>query len=314
MIVPNKPYKLSKDELENIKFPVYCQPKMDGWRLIILKGQALTYKLKPIPNNYIRTQLETIFKDIDYYLIDGEGLLMDESATYQDIQSAYASVEGEPDFRYVIFDAAIKEPDLDWDYNRRLLTLNLLKDKLGFPPWANAQGRIQLIQYWQYLSSNKQELDVSIEYFIVNKGLEGAIIRSPDASYKQGRSTLNEAGILAYKPFTDAEAEIIGAYCLEKNLNDLEKDEHGHAKRSSRIANKVPLPMLGGFNVRGVNGRFKGVEFNIGSGFTLEQREAIWDTQNKFKGCVIKYKYFDVGSMDKPRQPIFLGFRSKEDL
>lgn len=318
-MIPNKPYKLSKDELEtSVKFPVYCQPKLDGWRIIILNGRALTYKLKPIPNNFIRTTLEKLFKDVGYYLIDGEGLLMDEKATYQDIQSAYASVEGEPDFRYVIFDAAEFDYQLNYPYHKRLVQVADIKQHLGFPTLAYKYERLELIQYTHYLARTRFELNTGIEYFIENKKLEGVILRSPDAPYKYGRSTLKEGGLLAYKPFTDAEAEIIGIYQLEKNLNEQEQDHHGHAKRSSAKANKVKMPMLGGFIVRGLNGRFKGVEFSIGSGFTEEQRVGWYvkdfDSEAVLYNAIVKYKYFEVGSMDKPRMPVFIGFRNQIDL
>ena len=57
-----------------------------------------------------------------------------------------------------------------------------------------------------------------------------------------------------------------------------------------------------------------GVEFSIGSGFTEEQRREIWNKQVELIGSIVKYKYFEVGVKDKPRFPIFLGFRDKRDI
>ena len=55
-----------------------------------------------------------------------------------------------------------------------------------------------------------------------------------------------------------------------------------------------------------------GVEFEIGSGFTAEQRLDFW--ANKYIGEIVKYSYFEVGAKDKPRFPTYLGFRSKDDM
>jgi DNA ligase-1 len=307
---PMKPYKLSKEELSQIEYPCYAQPKFDGWRVVILEGKALTYKLKPIPNDYIRTTLESMFRGIDYYLIDGEGLLMNEQATYQDIQSAYSTKEGTPDFRYVMFDNLMYQHK-DIPYEVRLHNFSSMKTKLGFPLFANKCGRLETVSFWQYLCDGPLALNSTIEYNL-NGGYEGVIIRSPNAPYKFGRSTLKEKGLLAYKPYTDAEAFVIGATPLLKNLNDATKDEHGKTKRSSHLHNKIPTEAVGALKVRGLNGRFKDVEFEVGSGFTAAQRRLFW--VSPIIGKVIKYKYQEVGSMDKPRQPIFLGFRSVEDL
>jgi DNA ligase-1 len=67
---------------------------------------------------------------------------------------------------------------------------------------------------------------------------------------------------------------------------------------------------MGKLLVRGINGEFKGVEFKIGSGFTDAHRILLWN-QPKIAmiGSIVKYKYFKVGCKDKPRQPIYLGFR-----
>ena len=54
--------------------------------------------------------------------------------------------------------------------------------------------------------------------------------------------------------------------------------------------------------------------FSVGSGFTDAQRLDFWRNAESLIGKVIKYKSFTVGVKDKPRFPIFLGFRHKDDL
>ena len=52
-----------------------------------------------------------------------------------------------------------------------------------------------------------------------------------------------------------------------------------------------------------------GVEFNIGTGFTAEDRRYWWNFRNGMGLVVIKYKFFPIGVKDKPRHPVYLGLR-----
>jgi DNA ligase-1 len=47
-----------------------------------------------------------------------------------------------------------------------------------------------------------------------------------------------------------------------------------------------------------------GVEFNIGTGFTAEDR-----AKKDWVGLIVKYKFFPIGVKDKPRHPVYLGLR-----
>jgi len=57
-----------------------------------------------------------------------------------------------------------------------------------------------------------------------------------------------------------------------------------------------------------VNSQRWGV-FKVGSGFTDEQRNEVWVNASKYIGATITFKYFPHGVKDKPRSPIFKGFR-----
>lgn len=72
----------------------------------------------------------------------------------------------------------------------------------------------------------------------------------------------------------------------------------------------VPVDALGALIVR----RADGVEFKIGSGFTESQRYTLWQNQEEILGKMVTYKHFEVGAKDKPRFPIFKGFRDEKDL
>lgn len=303
-MIPTKPYKLTTEDLPLIKFPCYVQPKYDGIRCVIWKGRALSYTLKPIKNDYIRTTLE---RELGKWgqLIDGE-LMLESNATFQDIQSAVMTKKGEPKFRYVVFDTWQGVDPLKRTFEARFahewaLTKYHAERELSMP-WLQFSYSVH--------TTNLSSLLVH-EQFYLNNNYEGMIIRSPDAPYKFGRSTLNEGYLLALKRFVDAECKIIGFEPFEQNTNEPELDHHGHQKRSSAKDGKVKLPLLGAFIVEGINGAFEGVQFNVGSGFTYDQRRLYWQQRPQLLNKVGTYKYFTTGVKDKPRQPIWKGFRNE---
>ena len=55
-------------------------------------------------------------------------------------------------------------------------------------------------------------------------GFEGAMVRSLDGRYKNGRSTLREGLLLKVKPWKDSEAEILEVYEMMRNENEEEKE------------------------------------------------------------------------------------------
>jgi len=57
-----------------------------------------------------------------------------------------------------------------------------------------------------------------------------------------------------------------------------------------------------------------GKEFKIGTGFDDTTREFIWKNKESYIGKIVKYKTQLHGSKDKPRFPVFLGFRHEEDF
>lgn len=127
--------------------------------------------------------------------------------------------------------------------------------------------------------------DVALE-----AGYEGVMLRAPSAKYKNGRSTLREQGLIKLKRFADAEAVVVGVEEL--------------------VREKVtgPTGLLGALICEAEDGTI----FQIGTGFTLEERESFW--RNDMIGATVKYKHFDVGDYGLPRHPVFLGVRSEEDL
>jgi DNA ligase 1 len=157
---------------------------------------------------------------------------------------------------------------------------------------------------------NEEQL-LRYEATALEYGHEGVMVRSLDGPYKQGRSSLKEGYLLKLKRFKDADATVIGFYEEMENTNEAKTNALGRTERSTAKEGKVAKGTLGGFTVRDTKTQ---VEFEVGGGFTAALRQEYWKDRKKLVGKILKYKYFPSGSKERPRFPVFLGFRDKEDM
>lgn len=283
-----KPTLAVAADFAKIVYPVYASPKLDGIRCSVVDGRALTRSLKAVPNLHISTALsDPLFGGFDGEIIIGSPT---SKTVYTDTVSGVMRVSGQPSFTYFVFDLH-DMPDARFEFR-----LEQLKH-LDFP------GNFTLLR--QELIRDEAEL-LAYEASKVEEGYEGIILRSPNAPYKFGRSTVNEGYLLKVKRFEDSECEIIGVEEEMFNGNAAETNELGRTKRSSHKAGKVGKGTMGALIVRDL---VSGVEFNIGTGFTAAQRAEDWEI-----GSLHKYKFFPVGVKDKPRHPVYLGARGRSDL
>jgi DNA ligase-1 len=278
-------------EFSQIKFPVLATPKLDGIRCVIWNHQVLSRSLKPIPNRHIRTQLESVAELINYF--DGELILPQKR--FNNISSAVMSFEGEPEFVYQVFDYISGKY-----YEDRIEQLRRAFESL--PSFCQPLFPITI---W-----NIEQLE-SYEQWAVGIGFEGVMIRGPFSPYKYGRSTTKEGWLLKIKRFEDSEAAIIGFEELLRNNNPAFTGELGQTKRSHSIYGKDAGGTLGALVVRDLK---TGVVFNVGTGLNDDDRYGIWNNRASFLGKIIKYKFQAHGTVDKPRSPVFLGYRWQADM
>lgn len=115
----------------------------------------------------------------------------------------------------------------------------------------------------------------------VRQGWEGTMIRKPEGPYKHGRSTVREGYLSKLKDFQDDEATITGF---------VERQNHPDS--------------LGAFVVS-----WRGVEFNIGTGLTEQQRQSYWNFRESMIGRTLTFSFQNIGTNGRPRFPAFVGFR-----
>lgn len=287
------------EDVTKLRFPLLASHKLDGIRAIVLNGVVVSRNLKPIPNRFI----QQTFGRKEFNGFDGELIMGDptDPAAFRNTTSAVMSIEGEPEVGFHVFDYA----GLDCNYSFET-RFDILKMKVG----DSTLGSLVLVR--QKMVNNQAELDL-FEGLAVDHGHEGVMLRSKEGLYKFGRSTFKEHGLMKLKRFDDAEATIIDFEEQMRNENAATTSLTGGTERSHKKAGMKGKGTLGALKVKGLNGAFKGVEFNIGSGFDDALRASIWANREEWKGRVVKYKFFPIGSKDAPRFPVYLGIRFKGD-
>ena len=281
-------------DISTIKYPVLVSPKLDGVRCIIKNGVALSRSLKPIPNRFVQKNIgNPIFNNLDGELIIG---LPHSDTTYTTTVSGVMSRQLLTNFTYYVFDYIA----LHVCYIDRIRYLSQFKE-----------NRSGIVRWTQFMAHTEDDL-LEFEDSYLQLGYEGVIIRDPRGMYKNGRSTLKEGGMLKLKRFVDSDAIITGFEPLYHNNNKSKTNELGQTDRSSHKANlTTDDSMLGALQVTDYH---TGIEFNIGTGFTDDMRKDIWYNRERLFGSIVKYKYFPVGVKDKPRHPVFLGFRDQREM
>lgn len=301
-----KPMKASDFVPEKLKWPLLASPKFDGIRAVVDtfgsgKPQLISNSGKPIRNKFA----QDVIPSLATLGFDGELIVGDPAApdVYHRTSSGIMSADGEPDFKYHVFDYRIT-PDMD--YNRRYEDLLDLLHNMA----AHGQlARIELVR--QQIITNMAELE-ALEQQYLTAGYEGMMIRFPYTPYKYGRSTVREGALLKVKRFAQDEAVIVGFDEMMTNLNEATISETGRTKRSSAKDGLVPADTLGAFVCR--NKFLCETEFNVSPGvLTQAERKELWDNRDSYMGRRITFKHFAYGAKDKPRHSRFNGFREEDD-
>lgn len=290
--------KVDDAGLATLPYPLWGSAKLDGVRMSVHAGPdkpiAQSRSMTPFPNQ--RLQLQFGREELLGY--DGElcvGNLTDKNLC-DNTRAETSTIHGPCTATFHVFD----RHDVDMEYANRYARIYDYPD-------------LRVFRHEQVLLNNADDV-LDYEARQVEAGYEGIIIRRPDGRYKQNRSTLREALLLKVKRYEDAEAIVIGFEELMHNANEATTSNTGHTKRATFQENLVPMDTLGALIVRGINGTFKDVVFNIGTGFTAAQRKAIWLNRERVLGKICTYKYFPIGVKDKPRHPVFKCFREARDM
>ncbi len=294
---PNQVMLASKvTDVNNLHYPLLVSVKLDGVRAFIRNGTIMSRKYKPIPNIYVQRLFGGLPEGLDGELVLGEPT---EKDCYRKTTSAVMGHDNPEGKKVVfhVFDKMTTETETPFSVRLAMVEVDV-----------EGKSNVKVV---------KQELVYSPEFLLeleakaLAEGHEGLMVRGIKSPYKHGRSTEREGILLKLKRFMDSEAVVTSYVPFMHNINEAQTDELGHTKRSTAKDGKVPLDMLGKLCVRDLK---SGVEFEVGTGFTFTEREALWHKRSSLVGSIAKYKYFPSGGKDKPRFPVFLGWRDPIDM
>lgn len=313
MLAASKPRDYTDEQFyDRISFPVIATPKLDGIRCVTrdvprptgYECEAFSRSLKPIPNCHIARLIGTHCPPgLDGEIMTYASDLFDTTRkvrSFNDISSDVMSFSGAPDFKYHIFDYHVEHAPM-LVYKDRLRLLQELMPKL--PSWCVYVPTMTL--------SSLTDL-ITYEALQVSLGFEGICFRDPNSPYKYGRSTLREGWLVKMKRFVTEEAVIIGVEEEMQNNNPQTLGTTGYAERSSHKANLSGKGRMGALicklDPHGDD------TFKIGTGFTADQRQNMWDGRHTLIGRLVTFKHMPHGAKDLPRIPVFVGFRDARDL
>jgi DNA ligase-1 len=311
MLAASKPRDYT-DEMfyKSIVFPVIATPKLDGIRCVTrdiprapgTQCEALSRSLKPIPNIHIAAQIGMHCPpglDGEIMTYDHDLFLSPKMRNFNNIQSDVMSEKGIPNWKYHVFDFDIEGKDV---YTNRIQKLATECMKGNMPAFIERVVSCHITSLSQLLEYEAEQ---------VAAGYEGICWRDPNSPYKHGRSTLREGYLVKLKRFVTEEAVIVGVEEEMMNNNPQVLGETGYAERSSHKANMSGKGRMGALVCRQ---RHEDQIFKIGSGFTAQQRQNMWDGRDSLIGKICTFKHQPHGAKELPRIPVFVGFRDARDL
>ena len=278
-----------KFELKRIKDmeTVYVEPKLDGIRCfaIVENGEAQLFaRSGKLISNFDST-IGAALGELGDGCYDGE--LMGEDFVAL-MRQAYRKDNAKIDDAYLsLFDYL---PLCEWKSGNVVMSTKArytnLKRKVGS---LNLRELITKPDEPLYLNVvERHEVPAGVDdimalhHKFVQEGYEGAMVKTIDAPYRFGRSY----DVMKVKEFHDVDLPIVGL-------------EEGTGRHTGKLG--------------AVKINYNGVVVKVGSGFSDEEREQVWNDQESFMGRIIEVRYQEVTPDGSLRFPTFVCFRNDRD-
>ena len=275
-------------DFTKLKYPLFASPKIDGYRCLIHPTLGpVARSLKPIPNNPLREMLSKLPPGLD-----GELAVAGDPAQFH-LTMSRVRRHNDPPFEmvYYVFDHFLL-PSLGYEVRARDLADAAPGWEVGLPVKVITQRYIV----------NPPELHEYLD-LCMEQGFEGVMIRDPSSIYKFGRSTVREGIMLKVKPLDMDTGVVVRTEQLQRNFNLQVRNELGYAHRPTNASGKTGDELVGKLVLKSE----RWGEVKVGSGLTDQMRTAWWNRPDLIIGQTVKFQFQGIGSVDKPRCPVFKG-------
>jgi DNA ligase-1 len=267
---------------DEVRYPCWVDPKLDGLRMIAIKRNGevtLLSRNGQVFENFPSIAEALKIAEYDNVVLDGEVMGADWNES-QSIAFSKSSKKSDSNMIYNVFDCL---PLTDWvtqisslSYRDRLTQLKhivgLTNDKIRLVVGTEVMDEAHLLLYYQDL---------------LNQGFEGVMLKDLSSPYQFKRTK----AVRKLKPIATLEGVVSGWFLGHKN---------------SKWEGK-----FGGFLVRLPNG----VETRVGGGFSDEQRKQFMEDPNSHIDKVVECQCQPPLTADgKMRFPVFLRFRNEADV
>ena len=251
---------------------VYVEPKLDGIRCfaIVENGKAQLFARSGKLISNFDSTIGVALGDLGDGCYDGE--LMGEDFVSL-MRQAYRKDNVEVENTYLsLFDYLPLE---EWRSGEVVMTTTdrytELKRRVRGGSYINVVDRHEV--------PAEIESIMSLHHTFVQAGYEGAMVKTVDAPYRFGRSY----DVMKVKEFHDVDLPIIGL-------------EEGTGRHTGKLG--------------AVKINYNGVIVKVGSGFSDDEREQVWNNQASFIGRIIEIRYQEVTPDGSLRFPTFVCFRN----
>ena len=277
-----------------IEYPQLASIKMDGFRLLNLCGEhLLSPALKPFPNRNMTSHMQAFLDFCQQERIVTDGEFWSPTLTFQQLQSIVRSHNATipSDVQYHIFDI-MSENEWNCESEQTFVYryLNYKSTLAGFE-------HVRLVEQWHIIDAGEAETFFNEQ---IELGQEGMILRSPNAKYKHGRTTIRQDGMWKFKEFLTHDAIIVGIEQGERMREGIVRtlDGQGKLERTYRQDDYELVDMVGAFWVEQDGLRFK---VKPGKGHDNSWKRDVWNNRESLLGKHLEYKFMPHGTMDKPR-------------
>ena len=291
LLKPMLANEFNMEKEKSLTFPVFIQPKLDGVRYLIYKGEdgQIIFQSR---QNTIYEEFQHLVPELQHLISqfsDQEGLILDgelytHGMPFEQITSMVRSSKGKrkniEELNYHVYDCFYSGDD------------NLNKNKMPYSERYQVLKRAfgdtiysKLILVETNVANSKRDIeDFHTHYTTLTNSYEGVMIRTPNGVYKQqGRSK----DLQKYKKFMDEEFEVVGHH------------EGTGAHSGTPIfecKSNVNPDKIFGVTMQG----------------TLESKRKMMENVTSYYGQMLTVKYQEKSNEGIPRFPVGIEFRNYE--